>query len=133
MTLWTPEQIETLTNLWNAGISSNKIADKLGVTRNSVMGKISRLGLHRHLVVNYMPKFSKPHEQKPPTPIKPQSSKGRPIDFIKADHRHCQWPLWGPSVKTGKVCGAKPVPTKSYCAHHLAKSFTEMWSRRRPV
>ena len=45
---WTPERIEKVRELWQAGYSGNQIADKLGgVTRNAVIGKLHRLGLSR--------------------------------------------------------------------------------------
>lgn len=45
---WTPERIEKVRELWQAGYSGNQIADKLGgVSRNAVIGKLHRLGLSR--------------------------------------------------------------------------------------
>lgn len=46
---WTPERLATLTTMWNEGASASRIAKTLGgVTRNAVIGKIHRLGLHAH-------------------------------------------------------------------------------------
>lgn len=47
---WTPERIEQLTKLWNDGASASEIARDLGggVTRNGVIGKVSRLKLPGH-------------------------------------------------------------------------------------
>lgn len=43
---WTPSRVRDLTRMWNAeGLSARKIADKLGCTRNAVIGKTRRLGL----------------------------------------------------------------------------------------
>jgi hypothetical protein len=42
---WTGDEIETIKSLWISGIGSPKIAEKIGRTRNAVMGKLNRLGL----------------------------------------------------------------------------------------
>ena len=43
---WTDERVELLKKLWADGLSASRIAAELGgVTRNSVIGKVHRLGL----------------------------------------------------------------------------------------
>lgn len=43
---WTGERVELLTKLWAAGLSASQVASELGgITRNSVISKIHRLGL----------------------------------------------------------------------------------------
>lgn len=45
---WTPERIQAATDMWQRGLSAGQIAAELGdLTRNAVIGKIHRLGLHR--------------------------------------------------------------------------------------
>jgi len=46
-TIWTNEAIRKLTALWLAGVTCSQIAKVLGpkFTRNSVIGKVRRLGL----------------------------------------------------------------------------------------
>ena len=43
---WTAEQAEQVAQLWNEGLSPSLIAVRVGKTRNSVLGKIYRLGLN---------------------------------------------------------------------------------------
>lgn len=43
--IWTDEKIAELTRLWDERLSAYIIAEKLGVTRNAVIGKVWRLGL----------------------------------------------------------------------------------------
>lgn len=46
---WTDERIELLKALYADGLSASQIADELGgITRNSVIGKVHRLGLERN-------------------------------------------------------------------------------------
>ena len=47
MSPWTPETVSDLTRMWADGRTSSDIAIALKITRNAVMGKIRRLGLHR--------------------------------------------------------------------------------------
>jgi GcrA cell cycle regulator len=43
---WTESRVALLTKLWSEGLSASRIAETLGgVTRNSVIGKVHRLGL----------------------------------------------------------------------------------------
>src|ERR1700682_6215760 len=44
---WTAERIELLKNRFEAGLSCRQIADDIGVSRNAVIGKLSRLNLTR--------------------------------------------------------------------------------------
>lgn len=42
---WNPEQLAELRSLWAKGWTAKRIGDKLGITRNAVVGKARRLGL----------------------------------------------------------------------------------------
>src|ERR1700680_865864 len=44
---WTAERIELLKNRFEAGLSCRQIADDIGVSRNAVIGKLSRLNATR--------------------------------------------------------------------------------------
>jgi GcrA cell cycle regulator len=44
---WDDERVELLKRHFNAGLSCSQIARAMGVTRNAVIGKMSRLGLSR--------------------------------------------------------------------------------------
>src|SRR3982750_3950716 len=44
---WTPERIELLKRRFEAGLSCREIAADIGVSRNAVIGKLSRLNLTR--------------------------------------------------------------------------------------
>lgn len=48
MSFWTDERVDGLKRLYAAGLSASQIAAELGAaTRNTVIGKVSRLGLTR--------------------------------------------------------------------------------------
>lgn len=42
---WTDEQVEKLRQMWVEGLTANEIAKKLGVSKNSIVGKVHRLCL----------------------------------------------------------------------------------------
>ena len=44
---WTPERVELLKSRFAAGLSCREIACDIGVSRNAVIGKLSRLNLTR--------------------------------------------------------------------------------------
>lgn len=42
---WTDERTALAVKLWQEGLSGSRIAERLGVTRNAVIGKLHRLGM----------------------------------------------------------------------------------------
>ena len=44
---WNPERVDQLKRCFEAGLTCSEIAREIGVTRNAVIGKLSRLGLSR--------------------------------------------------------------------------------------
>jgi GcrA cell cycle regulator len=67
---WTDERIEVLKKLWSEEFSASQIAAVLKVTRNSVIGKVHRLGLNRTTLGPRKPKpmqmaSDRPVEAKP--------------------------------------------------------------------
>ena len=42
---WTNEMINHLISMWQKGLTTNEIAKELGVSKNSIVGKVHRLNL----------------------------------------------------------------------------------------
>ncbi|MBO7097439.1 MAG: GcrA cell cycle regulator, partial [Alphaproteobacteria bacterium] len=42
---WTTDMIDNLKKLWKKGLTTNEIAKELGVSKNSIVGKVHRLNL----------------------------------------------------------------------------------------
>jgi hypothetical protein len=42
---WTDEMVEGLRQMWDEGLTANEIAKRLGVSKNSIVGKVHRLCL----------------------------------------------------------------------------------------
>lgn len=51
--MWTEERVALLKRLWADGLSASQIADRIGgITRNAVIGKVTRLGLPGRVVTD---------------------------------------------------------------------------------
>ena len=60
---WTDDRVELLKKLWGEGLSASQIAAELGgISRNSVIGKVHRLGLSGRAK---SPSTSVPRQRKP--------------------------------------------------------------------
>lgn len=42
---WTDQMVEDLRTMWKQGLTTAEIGKKLGVSKNSIVGKVHRLGL----------------------------------------------------------------------------------------
>jgi GcrA cell cycle regulator len=133
MITWTKELIERLISLNDKAYCITKIAQHMGddrITRNSVMGKMTRLGLR--LKSLDLPKVKKPRKSrakpKPvvvakPAPkpkakvIKPPSS-GQLYKFLELENYQCRYPTGDPRSKDFGFCGARIQEGKPYCAYH---------------
>jgi GcrA cell cycle regulator len=148
---WTDERIEVLVNLWQAGLSCGKIAKELGggATRNSVIGKIHRMGLAARVTLDRFPTrapgkrgpdrtvrmtkarkvaLGKPLDL-PPIKKAKQKPQGQawqpipgiePVSLLDLEAGQCKWPVGQDSPFM--FCGA-PATHNHYCEHHHAWSI----------
>jgi hypothetical protein len=141
-TTWTQQQIDKLIELHAKGFSYSEIARELGGvhSRNSCIGKGSRLGLTRLT-----------REQKPPKPKRPRCKHGAMAKRLRAtregrrdetasspallppppapehwkplielERNHCRWPA-GEGVGI-RFCGNHTHEGSSYCSFHRVKA-----------
>lgn len=93
-------------------LSAGQIAERLGLTRNQVIGLCHRRGI--------MLKRRPGYQNKRPEPAEPRALPvGRRIDMSG-----CRWPLWGNrEAPTHEYCGeAIATPGRPYCAEHERRS-----------
>src|SRR5258705_5058235 len=64
---WTAERLELLKSRFEAGLTCRQIADDIGVSRNAVIGKLSRLNLTRDGEVRPPPRKRAAKGQRPKT------------------------------------------------------------------
>jgi GcrA cell cycle regulator len=138
---WTTDRIERLKIHFAAGLSCREIANQIGVSRNAVIGKISRLKLIR--------------DKAGAEPIRKKSAKGNsrktarlrlrilralppetdpPIDdgpihnghccsLFELSHETCRWPISTPGADDFCFCGNPPVEGLPYCAGHSRLAY----------
>lgn len=150
--MWTDERVADLRRLWADGLSAGQIAGRLGgVTRNSVTGKLWRLGLsaplsaQRHRAprpstlrakaaaldraAGLLPSkpwtFSAATAPAPVIASPAAPDVARVASVLDLEHNHCRWPVGDPLQG---FCGADRVviggKLKPYCACHHARAQT---------
>lgn len=134
---WTVETTQRARRLAADGVSATDIADELGhgITRNAVIGKLNRLGVH----YDRSGQTSKPRPAPPTTrprwsplltPMKKRKdvlvdAKVTPVSFFDVEEHHCRWPIGDPhNLDTFRFCGAPKVDGIAYCAKHAKVAFT---------
>jgi len=146
---WSAERVELLKKLWGEGYSCTLIGVRMGVSRNAVIGKVSRLGLQprlsgpRKIAKRRKPKrLPKTQENRFPTgnPIfRALCADAAPLvlaveidipvaerkSLIDLDPHHCRWPIGDPQHAFPEFyfCGREKVPGLSYCEHHCRRAF----------
>ncbi len=136
---WTHGQIESLKSLYASGMSSSRIAAEMGcgLSRNSIIGKVHRLGLTRIEGYENRPKMQprKRHQPYKPRPKKlPALSSSYPAFYAPVELRcvevyprlislrdlqsnDCRFPYGeGPYL----FCGHPKFEGHSYCGPHAA-------------
>ncbi len=136
---WTTERVELLKTHFDAGLSCREIANEIGVSRNAVIGKLSRLGLTRG-------EFS--GEPRPPKKERTGKSvprlqyqmlrtvyeNGEPVlaAHVVSEHRcslfelskqRCRWPISTPGAEDFCFCGNTPLEGAPYCAGHTRLAY----------
>lgn len=131
-TNWTPEQIERMRVLWNAGKTAQEIANTLNgegmnISRSAVLGKV-----HRHKrSMNFVKRTAgqgagrkrkeEPCVKKKKKEAPPLQNNGPARELATLRRSECHWPVDQLGV-THLFCGA-PVGEGPYCAHHRYMSL----------
>jgi GcrA cell cycle regulator len=150
MSEWTSEMIERLRILWDEGHSTQQIANRMGVSKNSIVGKAHRLDLvSRPSPILERGSGAKPKRQVirggivAGSTLPPLSSASlrpiavRPIALPKHEPEvvrftrkltPCCWPIGTPGTRNFHFCDAASVPSKPYCVEHARIAYV-----KRPV
>jgi GcrA cell cycle regulator len=141
---WTEERLALLKIHFEAGLSCREIACDIGVTRNAVIGKLSRLKLTRE------------NDDDPPRPARRDAAKGKrlkatprlqyqilraiyaepqpavddePIhsehccSLLELSEARCRWPFSNPGAEDFRFCGSTPVEGLPYCPRHSRLAY----------
>lgn len=146
---WDDARTERLKKLFADGLSASRIASelnrefKIGLTRNAVCGKLSRLGLHTgtpgRAVGPRVRKQRAPAQSSarvtrpspPPRaapPIEPDNDQPDPqfaCTLIELTDKSCRWPYGHPAADTFRFCGVRNADLAAgipYCERHRRKA-----------
>ena len=130
MALWTNEEDAIMLEMIKAGNSASIIAEKLGRTRNAVIGRSHRLvakkGDEARLDVNRLvaiPAIAIKNRKPTKTKVNTRDVEDRPelpkmIESLLAlRHDQCRWPL------EDGFCQHQKIPNSPYCAKHTRMAF----------
>jgi GcrA cell cycle regulator len=140
---WTDERLELLKNRFAAGLTCRQIADDIGVSRNAVIGKLSRLNLTREKTGDARPatrkEAAKGRRAKSVPRLQyqmlrtvyagPQPEIDAPIptehccSLLELSEQRCRWPISTPGADDFCFCGNMPVEGLPYCAGHSRLAY----------
>lgn len=144
---WTDEMVEDLKKMWKKGLTTNEIAKNLGVSKNSIVGKVHRLNLTAR------PSPIKKKEENVVTPevalepaktenIAPKpavattvnaenirknsiSTNASCLKLTELDNHSCRWPIGDPKDDNFCFCGKKVKSGQTYCEEHSALAYVK--------
>jgi GcrA cell cycle regulator len=159
---WTDDRVELLKKLWSDGLSASQIAAELGgISRNSVIGKVHRLGLSGRAK---SPSNSAPRQRKPRThghmmrivrpgvrgntalaPMHAYDTEvetqpaiienivplGQRCTILELTESKCHWPIGDPGSADFFFCGGKTLESLPYCGYHSRVAYQPASDRRR--
>ncbi|MGY8709553.1 GcrA family cell cycle regulator [Bradyrhizobium sp. 18BD] len=141
---WTDERIEILRRHFEAGLTCSEIAADIGVSRNAVIGKLSRLNLTRGRTLDerkvqdksiaharasravprlqYEMLASIYGEADAPVATGPIDEANR-CSLLELAENRCRWPISTPGAEDFCFCGNSAPDGQSYCAGHSRLAY----------
>jgi len=141
---WNEERLELLKLRFAAGLSCRQIADDIGVSRNAVIGKLSRLNLSREKSsderrparkragkgrrARSVPRlqyqmlrtlYAGPHTEAYDEPIASEHC----CSLLELSEERCRWPISTPGLADFRFCGNTPIEGLPYCAGHTRLAY----------
>jgi GcrA cell cycle regulator len=141
---WTTERVERLKNRFEAGLTCREIANDIGVSRNAVIGKLSRLNLTREESGDARrPARNNAAKERRPKPVprlqyrmlralygEPQPAAdngpihdGHTCSLLELSEQRCRWPISTPGAADFCFCGNTPLEGLPYCAGHTRLAY----------
>ena len=137
---WTDERIELLKSHFSAGLSCREIANEIGVSRNAVIGKLSRLSLTREQkpeLRRVSKKTNRPRSvprlqyrilrrlfsEAPPEEDVQIIDGEQHCSLLELSEARCRWPINSPGDEGFCFCGNTPLEGVPYCAGHARLAY----------
>lgn len=143
---WTDEMVDKLRQMWDEGKTATEIAKALGVTKNSIVGKVHRLCL----TARPSPIKSKEEENVAATAVvveeqivevsestvqteapvcvakaEKKRKSGEHVKLVELDSHTCRWPLGDPRDEDFCFCGKKVRMGQTYCEEHAMMAYVK--------
>ena len=139
MTIWTKEKCDFLKDNWGKA-TARELAEQMGpgFTRNSIIGKASRLGLSAKIktrTATSNKNFESSIEVNKIKSRRTRKNKFRslliekdfepenPKQLEELDENSCKWPIGHPDEKNFYFCGRTSLKDFSYCKLHLLYAY----------
>ena len=115
--VWTEDKIKKLKKMWQVGKPTAIIAKTLGMSKNSIIGKVHRLNLKVR-----------------PSPIKTDTVKVKKapqkviekVGLMDLKLTTCRWPIGDPKDDDFCFCGKPTVTGKPYCSEHCKEAYVNV-------
>lgn len=144
---WTDEQVDLLKRLWGEGISASQIGDRIGCSRNAVIGKVTRMRLASRKTTRRLDGFAARPKRAAKRPRLTPMIKHNPVAelfaadayvppaeeiFIPAEERKsllqlddtdCRWPIGDPLKPDFHFCNRQKMLSLPYCEVHSRRAF----------
>jgi len=137
---WTTERLELLKSSFEAGLTCREIAGRIGVSRNAVIGKLSRLQLKRERIVAAPRRKDLTGNRRRTVRLRLRRQVLMSVEIDEApihtthtcslfelSAETCRWPISTPGAEDFCFCGSPPMQGFPYCPGHsrLAYRITE--------
>ena len=138
MTIWTKEKCDFLKDNWGRA-TARELAEQMGpgFTRNSIIGKASRLGLSAKIKtraatsnqnfennLSYKKgKLKRGRNKFKSLIIEKDFEPENPKQLEQLDENSCKWPIGHPNDKSFYFCGRSSLKDFSYCKLHLLYAY----------
>ncbi len=142
---WTDERLELLKGHFAAGLTCRQIAAEIGVSRNAVIGKLSRLGLTRDKPPGGEPRAKRPRERRGRSVPRLQYEMLREVydetaftetpvesaqrcSLFELSKERCRWPV-NAEAEEFSFCGNTPLAGLPYCQGHTRLAYRSLARR----
>ena len=148
MTIWTKEKCDFLRNNWGKS-TARELAEQMGpgFTRNSIIGKASRLGLSAKIktrtatsnenfensLVHKRSKLKRGRNKFKSLIIEKDFEPENPKQLEELTDNDCKYPIGHPNEKNFYFCGRSALKDFSYCKLHLLYSYQSKNKKEEPI
>ena len=135
---WTEQMVEDLKKMWHEGLTTGEIGKRLGVSKNSIVGKVHRLQLSgrpspikkkdeisEEKAAPAKPAKEEKFEPVAKMPVKDSHSHCGKTSLTDLDNHTCRWPVGDPKDENFHFCGKKVKIGQTYCEEHANIAYVK--------